>query len=649
MVFFDEVPGLQSMNIIARLGQLWLIGLFLLPGAVSATSLEQQRTDFLLAERLIASGNEEGFLEISAGLPDYPLYPYLRYQWLKDNLQQTDNILSFLSTYKETRYAGLLRAKWLDYLAKQERWYEFSQYYQVSEDTALECQFYWANYKSGNTVPVFNAVKRLWTSGDSLPKECDPLLSVLTLSPDLTPELVWQRFESALRKGHVHLAEYARRFLSKPEQLIADSWLQVHKKPALIQASDFRIGDDKRTGQIFAHGVDRMAGSDLDLALVIWDSRKQYFSIDTQTAQYLERKFALALARKQDYRAYNRLDQLLNVDEEVREWKIRTALYEQNWPHIAHALAGLTVEEQADPKWQYWQARSLVETGNSLQALAVYNKLAEDRSFYGFLAADTVNKPYQSLNKPVFLAGNELEALAGETDFKVVQEFKYWNRDIEARRQWWFAVGKLGKERLMIAAKLAQQWQWDQVAIMTLVKADYWDDLDLRFPVSYLTQVQANASLQDLDPSIVFGLMRQESMLDKNAMSAAGARGLMQVMPKTGQQIAQHLNESWQSENSLFNPETNIKYGTYYYKQLLSRFNGHVALATAAYNAGPNRVAKWLPSLKAVPADIWIETIPFKETRKYVIAVLSYAMIYQQRTQRNTLKIKNLLLDVQPG
>ncbi len=640
---------MQTMNIIARFGQFLLIGLFLLPGAAWSTSLEQQRNDFLLAERLIASGNEEGFLEISAGLLDYPLYPYLRYQWLKDNLQQTDNILGFLATYKDTRYAGLLRAKWLDYLAKHERWFEFSQYYEINDDTALECRFYWANYKLGNTVQVLNAVKRLWTSGDSLPKECDPLWSVLTRSPDLTPELIWQRFASALRKNHLHLADHAKRFLGKSEQLIADSWLQVHKKPALIQASDFRIGDDKRTGQVFAHGVDRMSRSDMDLALTVWDSRKPSFSIDSQTAQYLERKFALALARKQDPRAYNRLDQLLNSDEEVREWKIRAALYEQNWPHITHALAGLTAEEQADPKWRYWQARSLVETGNAVQALAVYNKLAEDRSFYGFLAADTVNKPYQSLNKPVFLADNELKALADETDFKVVREFNYWNRDVEARRQWWFAIGKLTKQRLMIAAKLAQQWQWDQIAIMTLVKADYWDDLELRFPLKFLAQVQANAYLQDLDPSIIFGVMRQESMLDKNARSAANARGLMQIMPKTGQQIAGNLNESWQSENSLFNPDINIKYGAFYYKQLLSRFKGHFALATAAYNAGPNRVAKWLPVSKPIPADIWIETIPFKETRKYVTAVLSYAMIYQQRTQRNTLKIKNLLLDVLPG
>ncbi len=200
----------------------------------------------------------------------------------------------------------------------------------------------------------------------------------------------------------------------------------------------------------------------------------------------------------------------------------------------------------------------------------------------------------------------------------------------------------------MIAAKLAQQWQWDQVAIMTLVKADYWDDLALRFPVNYLSQIQNNAYWQNLDPAIIFGVIRQESMLDKNARSAVGALGLMQIMPGTGQEIASTLHETWQAENSLLNPDVNIKYGAFYYKQLLTRFDGHFALATAAYNAGPNRVVKWLPNDRPVPADVWIETIPYKETRKYVTSVLSYAIIYQQRIQRNTLKITRLLFDVRP-
>ncbi|MFA5923135.1 MAG: transglycosylase SLT domain-containing protein [Methylococcaceae bacterium] len=635
------------MNIKCIPGSLLLCGLFFFSSTVFSNTLEQQRQDFLLAERLVEQGNDNAFLTLSSTLADYPLYPYLQYQWLKNNLQQADKILAFLSAYKDTRYADLLRSKWLHYLADNERWIEFLLYYQASDNAALECQFYWAIYKVANQQMALNEAKRLWVTEDSLPNECDPLLSALALSPALTPDLVWQRFELALKKDNRPLASYVRHLLNKPDQDVADVWLQVHNKPALIQDSLF-LGGNERQGRIFAHGVDRMAKLDLDLAINIWDSRKSTVFIDNQTAQQIECKLALALARARDNRAYNRLNQLVAVDAEVREWKVRAALLEQNWVHVAHALTGLTIEEQQEPQWQYWQARSLIETGKTLEGWTIYNRLSEDRSYYGFMAADAVNKPYSIADKPVFLAANVLETLAQKTDFKVIQELTILNREAEAKRQWWFGIKKLPKDQLKIAAKLAQQWQWDQVAIITMVKADYWDDLALRFPVSYLSQVQNNAYWQNLDPAIIFGLIRQESMLDKNARSAVGARGLMQIMPATGQQIARTLNEPWQAENSLFNPDVNIKYGAFYYKQLLNRFGGHFALATAAYNAGPNRVVKWLPNDRSVPADVWIETIPFKETRKYVTSVLAYAIIYQQRIQRNALKITRLLFDVRP-
>jgi soluble lytic murein transglycosylase len=616
-------------------------------GIVFSNTVDQQRQDFLLAEKMTNQGNESDFVTLSSTLADYPLYPYLQYQWLKNNLSKTDNILAFLSTYKESRYADLLRSTWLDYLANNERWLEFTHYYQANDNTALECQFYWATYKVGDQQLALNAAKRLWALGDTQPKECDPLLSALALSPALTPDLIWQRFELALKKDNKSLASYVQHLLNKPDQDLAEIWLQIHNKPSLIQDSLF-LGGNERQGHIFAHGIDRMAKSDLDLAITIWDSRKHDLVIDSQTAQQLELRLALALARARDNRAYDRLNQLVTVDAEAREWKVRAALLEQNWQHVGLALTGLSFEEQQAPQWQYWQARSLIETGNVLQGQSVYNQLSQDRSFYGFMAADALNKPYFLADKPVVMVGNALENLAQTTDFKVVQELVALDRDLEAKRQWWFALKKLSKEQIMIAAKLAEQWQWDQVAIITLVKADYWDDLALRFPLRYLSQVQNNADKQDLDPAIVFGLIRQESMVDKDAKSAVGARGLMQIMPATGQQIARNLNEPWQTENSLFVPDVNIKYGTFYYKQLLNRFEGHFALAMAAYNAGPNRVVKWLPVEGSVPADIWIETIPYKETRKYVTSVLSYAIIYQQRIQRNALKITKMLFDVRP-
>ena len=629
-----------------------LTGVLVLLSATACGGIwDQQRQDFLRAEKWLQQGNDDAFLELSRILTSYPLYPYLQYQWLKNNLHQSDKVQFFLSRYKESRYAGLLRDKWLAYLAEHEHWHEFIRQYEAGGDIALECQYYWGIYTTGNKQHALNEAKRLWAVGDSLPKACDPLFLELTMSPYFTRDLVWRRFELALKKDNVALAEYVRRFFDKIDRHNADVWLQVHKKPSLIQDSAFWTNNNTQMGLVFAHGVERMAKTDLDMAIRVWDSRKPEPAIDTGTAQELERTLALALAYRQDARAYHRLAQLSSVDDKVRGWKIRAALLEQDWQHVIDALAGLTAEEKQEPGWQYWQARSLEATGGGTQAQSIYRRLAGDRSFYGFLAADRVGEPYHLADKPVLATAGQLDALAQEADFKVVSEFMALNRELEARRQWWYAVSKLSKQQLMIAAKLAQQWQWDQQAIITLVKADYWDDLELRFPVRYLTEVRRNAYRQDLDPAIIFGLIRQESMLDKYAQSPAGARGLMQVMPATSRQIAREMNEARQEDANLFNPDVNIRHGSYYFRKLLNRFNGHFALAIAAYNAGPYRVVKWLPADKTVPADIWIETVPYKETRKYVASVFSYAIIYRQYVQAgdlqaNALRIKNLLRDV---
>ncbi|MDI1230019.1 MAG: transglycosylase SLT domain-containing protein [Methylobacter sp.] len=626
-----------------------LLCLFLFSGTVFGNTLSQQRDDFLQAEKLIAQGETGAFLELSASLIDYPLYPYLQYLWLKNNLHDTGKILDFFSSYKETRFTGLLTFKWLDYLAKNQRWSEFLQHYKPTQNSALECQYGLAIYHQGNQQQALNAAKRLWVTGDSLPQECDPLWAILMNSPSFTPELIWQRFELALNKDNVSVAEYVRRSLTKTDQDIADVWLQVHQKPALLEDSHFLNKHNKQSGRIFAHGVDRLAKSDLSQAIRLWDAGKHDFWIDNPVFMHLERRLALGMAYSRDPGAYYRLSQLPVVDAEVNEWKVRAALLEQNWQHVTEALEALTTEERQDPKWQYWQARALDKIGNSVQAQELYNKAAEDRSFYGFLAADNVHKPYRFANKPIFPEENELSSLANETDFKVIQELNLLNRDAEAKRQWWYAVNKLSKERCRVAAKLAQRWHWDQIAIITLVKADYWDDLALRFPVNYSDQIHNNASRNNLDPSIVFGLIRQESIFNKDAESAVGARGLMQIMPKTGMQIAGELKEQWRSDQSLFDSDVNIKYGAYYYKKLLNQFQGHFALAVAAYNAGPARVARWLPSVNAMPADIWIETIPFKETRKYVAAVLYHSIIYQEIMKKEGLKMKELMLDVSPG
>ncbi len=625
-------------------------GVFLgLSSTVLADKLTDQRMAYLQAEKYLNEKNEAGFYAVSATLADYPLYPYLRYLHQKNHLADSSQVQTFLSTYKNTRYAGSLRAKWLDYLAAKERWRDFILHYQADDKSSEDCRYHWALHQTGKQVEALADAKRLWLDGMAAEKHCKPLFAALEKSPQINQDLIWQRFEISLQNNHVDSAKTAAALLKGGEKTRAKTWLLLHNKPTLVDEPRFWGAKDGLTGRLFAHTVRRLANSDLDKAVSAWETGKQNFIIDAGSADKVAHKVGIGLLGNKDSRAYNYLNNIKHPDSDERINKVRAALLEQNWRHVDSALAELTPDQRQLPQWQYWQARMLEQTDRKIQAQALYKSLANDRSYYGFSAADKVGSPYRIPDVPVKIDNAALDKLAAESDFQAAHEFKSVGNDLEARRQWQYAVNKLPKDKLIVAAKLAQKWQWDQLAITTLVKADYWDDLEIRFPIAYQNEIATGAAVNKLDSALLFGLMRQESMLDKNAVSSVGARGLMQIMPGTAVTIAKALNEPWLSANDLFKPEVNIRFGSYYFNDMLQRVGGHVALAAAAYNAGLHRVVKWRPTAAPVPADIWIETIPFKETRKYVSSVLAYAIIYQQRLKKNALRLSNLLSDVQPG
>jgi len=623
----------------------------LLPLHVSVAStltLDKQRKEFLAAEKLIKQGKTNLFFKKSEGLIDYPLYPYLQYHWLKRNLNQTTRIKAFLKQYAETRYAGLLNYKFQIYLAKHKRWSEFINQYSPTNNTKIQCYYYRAKYNTGAKKEALAGASKLWTVGKSQPSECDAVFKVFKDSSLFTPEVMWQRFNAALLNKKVKLAKYIQRSMSKKDQQIAERWLKIHASPLLITNHKFLNVKQPQSGLIFAHGVDRLARTDYVRAIEIWDARKLDFKINTARKDRLEQRLAMSLAFRRDKMAYSRLSQLNNPDESAREWRVRAALTEQNWTHVEQSISALDEETKENEKWKYWLARALEKTDKVKVSEFIFTKLSKDRSFYGYLSADKLNKSYQLSDHPVQVTDEMLAKFMQKTDFRVVAELIKVNKGLEAKRQWWYSVRKLDKNEILIAAKYAQKLKWKQVAIFTIAKAKYWDDVSIRFPIVYEKQVQKNADRQDLNPAIIFGLIRRESAFNQNAKSPVGARGLMQIMPKTGQQIARELKEKWRNTNALFNPTTNVKYGSYYYKQLLNQFNGHYALAAAAYNAGPHRVNRWLPKTEAVAADIWIETIPFKETRAYVSAVLTYALIYQKQLKKNILTMKDFMRDVLP-
>jgi len=624
--------------------------------AVTTTTAEQQFTDeelaslrqlFIQAEDALKKGKDSRYFSLADQLQDYPLYPYLQYQWLRKNLGSERQVKDFLEQHESSRYAGPLKRKWLYQLAKKGQWQTFLQYYSETSAKSLNCYYHRAQFKTGDKQAALEGAKKLWAVGYSQPKVCDPLFTQLKKSSLYNQELFWQRFDAAMSNNKTTLAKYVKTLMTAGDQKTADLWLNLHRKPDRYIPELLANPDTAQAPSMFAHAINRLARKDIYQAIDLWDNNKQRFAISQQQTDKLERRLALKLAYKNDSAAYERLAQLNESDHNSTASRIRIALYEQNWPRVITAIKDLNSENQKLEKWQYWLARAYQETGKPIQAHELLSELSTKRDFYGYLAADRLNREYQLSDNPIEVTAEEVADIKNHKEFRVAYEFMMLDREQDAKLQWWHALRQLDKNEYPVAAKLAQQWQWDEIAIFTVAKVKYWDDVELRFPLSYSDKILENAVQQDLNPVLLYGLIRRESAFNKDAHSPAGARGLMQIMPQTGKQIAKDLNERWSGKNSLYDPVKNLKYGSYYYQKLLNQFNGHYALALAAYNAGPHRVKKWMPD-EAMPADIWIETIPFRETREYVTTVLVYAMIYQQRIQSDEFTMADLTREVRP-
>ncbi len=631
-------------TVLLKIGFCWL--LLLWSTLSSANVLEQQRARFLIAEQAL----QADFTVISKGLQSYPLYPYLEYQWLKQHLDKSKQIKAYLKTNKTSRYARLLRGNWLNELYKKGRWRDFTANYRASSSKRQQCRYQWARYQLNYKTKALTATQKIWLTGRSLPKDCDKLLAKFIRSKFLTQELVWQRFLLAAKARQVKLARYLSRQLKGAQaQKNAQRWLSLVKQPELVTNAKFLQGiSPAQQADMLVYAIKRIAGSDPDKASRLLEAKKAAYHLSVAAVDALERKIAMQLVFDKSAKAYAHFKKINKPNASTRIWAVRAALLEQNWAHVQAALNHLPAAEKRKQRWRYWQARTFMQTKQTKRGLALYQSLAQERSYYGFLAADFLKQAYAFVDKPIQVDKAKSKRLLATKTFRLIREFRFLQRDAEAQKNWWDALRALKGDDVLAAAKIAQQWHWHKLAILTVARVKSWDDVALRFPIDYKDEIKKNAALHQLEPFIIYGLVRRESMFDKLAHSPAGALGLMQIMPRTGRQIAKEMQLRWRSKSALLNAELNLKFGAYYYKQMLTKYKGNFALATAAYNAGPHRVDRWIKTEAAYPADIWVETIPYKETRGYVAAVLTYALVYQHRLGESKLTLQDFMADIKP-
>ncbi|MES9971317.1 MAG: transglycosylase SLT domain-containing protein [Candidatus Thiodiazotropha sp.] len=596
--------------------------------------MQQQRADFIAAEEALEKKQMPAFLQLREKLLDYPLLPYLDYQETLATLEQQSiqSITNRLIWLKGTPLSHKLRGHWLALLAKEELWTSYLKFSREGGNVEQQCNRLQAMIETGKEIEAFSEVEPIWLSGRSQPNACDPVFKAWKAAGNLTTALVWERINLAMSAGQTRLARYLKRHLPGPEAEMVERWLKLYHRPA--QVVTLLKNDHAMRDEMVSQAIRRLAWRDLDSAFIAWEK----FHTQAIFSDYQQRKivYALAsrLARNPDKKINQRLIALLprhlQLDTTLSEKRLQAALQENDWQWALQTIEALSPEEQKQEQWRYWHARALIELGRKQEGRELLQTLAKERSYYGFLAA-------QRLGDEPNLAHMALEAdqqlmleLAKHPGLKRAFELIQLDRPLLARQEWNLALVGAGQEKLKAAARLAQQWEWPSQSILTLARLRQWNDLELRFPLAHKQAITDQANDHGIDIAWIYAILRQESAFISDAKSSAGARGLMQLMPKTAKQVAKELKQSPVKLEDLYQPEVNIKLGAGYLNKVYRQLQESPVLATAAYNAGPHRVRSWLPE-QSQASDIWIETVPFRETREYLKRVFAYTVIYSYR------------------
>ncbi|MDX3773926.1 transglycosylase SLT domain-containing protein [Chromatiaceae bacterium AAb-1] len=600
-------------------------------GNSTTARYSELRPLFVKAERQIGSAKKAEVSALLEQLQDYPLQPYLQLRWLSRNLNATDDIVGFLTQYQGSPLDWPLRKPWLVHLAKRKQGELFLSHYPGSSDTELECYalLFRLQDESPQTDTIWPQVQALWTVGKSQPKVCDPLFARWREAGQLTADIVWRRLQLSAEGGDASLISYLKTLLPESEQYLADLYLKTRRNPAEISKNNFFPGKQVKERDILAYGLKRLIWRSPAQALRVWQRsvKDPYFT----AAQRLDvqRQFAIALASKGDDKAEEWLGSLPAelVDNNLAQWRVGHALKQLDWPAVQHIIESFPPEIANDTSWRYWLARAYDEQGHTETAALLFRQLAERRHFYGFMAAAKLGLPPSLAHNPVPVSDEELRLLQQNPVVIRAQEWLALGRLTEARREWNYLQNGTTEQQKLISARLAHDIQWHERAIFSLADAGYWDDIELRFPLAFQDEIRHFSEKAKINSGWAMAIARRESSFMADANSPVGARGLMQIMPDTANYIAKKPVQLRQ----LYNPVVNIDYGTDYLNYLMRRNDGNLLMATAAYNAGYSRVRQWIPKDYAIPADVWIETIPYRETREYVKAVMAYYQIYNIR------------------
>ncbi|QCU90371.1 lytic transglycosylase domain-containing protein [Thiomicrorhabdus sediminis] len=615
--------------------------------AQKSAELSAQQKEYLQAYKAIKRNDRQSIVRHKKNLKDYPLKVYLDYHDYRLHMANTSNkqILAFINNNKDNYLGERLYSKWLVHLAKKKHWTTFLKHYTPQKSQDLQCYHIQALANRKQLDKALTLAVEMWPQSSYFSSACRPVDKLVRNKKKLTGSMLWQRIDLAMQKRQTKLAKKLARDLSTKERKMLDYWLKVYKNPALVKEPMPKYIAPQVREKIFIQGTRYLASKDPQSAQKSLKRFGEQYGLNSEEYGELQRKIALRTAYKYSPQANGFLDEVNQSEaktEDSLRWQAQVALKTSNWPELLETIELMPADMQQDKQWLYWKARALEATQQNKAAKVLYEKLAKQRHYYAFLAADKLDLPYQFNPDPVKVKNTDY-LLKKYKQLQRIQELMAVDWPLSAKREWYHLLNNVDNNELQAIAVLAHQWQEHNQAIRSLAKAKKWHDLNLRFPTPYKQPVMQHADKNKIDPAWIYGIMRRESAFSDDIRSHAGAVGLMQIMPATAKYIGRKIGAKQIIYRNLTDAQNNIELGSAYLSYLNEKFNGHKVLATASYNAGPKRVDSWLPENGTLAADQWIDSIPFTETRNYVKAVLEYTTIFKSILNKRYDRLRDLM------
>ena len=396
------------------------------------------------------------------------------------------------------------------------------------------------------------------------------------------------------------------------------------------------------------YALDRLARNQIETAISTYQKVQNMLEPDNRAFGWGRVAYHAARSHHPQAVSYYYLADGAQLDEEQLAWKVRAALRDEDWQTVLDAVNAMQPKQLEGGAWRYWKARAIkvVEAKNpekNAEAGEILSKLSTERHFYGWLALDEMGSVVSNPNIDFAPTDAEVSAIANLSGIKRALELQRLDMRMEAKAEWAWATRGFADQELLAAAEYAQRKKWYDVAISTADNTKVTHNFNLRYPTPYRELFRTSTRNERLDEAWAYGITRQESRFMHYAKSGVGASGLMQLMPATAKWVAQRKGLTRYSNSMIHDLTTNIEFGTYYLRYALDLMGGNAVMATAGYNAGPSRAKQWLAT-KPLEAAIYIESIPFGETRSYVQKVMANTQMYAPRLveKNGTVKIQTL-------